>query len=132
METVVIDAQALFYLQKTEIPKLLNELRQDIMEGKIRAIIPTIAISELLWKVRRTGDIYFQKLRISVENWKKSPNIIIDSFDNKIIDLMLQNKESYELHDEIIAMTCLKYDTSIIYTKDPKFEDIWHLELRKW
>ena len=132
METVIIDAQALFYLQRTEIPKSLDNLRQYIMEGKIRAIIPTIAISELLWKIRRSDEAYLQKLQQAVENWKRSPNIIIDSFDTPIVDMMLQNRDSYEIHDEIIAMTCRKYNTSIIYTKDQKFKDIWHLTLRKW
>jgi len=61
---------------------------------------------------------YFSKLRQTVENWKKSPNIVVDGFDVTILDLMLQNRNSYELDGEIIAMTCLKYNTQIIFTKD--------------
>ncbi len=45
---------------------------------------------------------------------------------------MLKNSESHELHDEIIAMTCKKYDTDIIYATDKKFEEIFHLTLRSW
>ena len=64
--------------------------------------------------------------------WKESPNIIIDSFDTEILDLMLQNETSEELHDEIIVMTCQKYQTKIIYAKDNNFKDNFNLRLRKW
>jgi len=49
-----------------------------------------------------------------------------------IIKLMLQNKESHELHDEIIAMTCKKYETNIIYSTDKKFKEIFNLKLISW
>ena len=45
---------------------------------------------------------------------------------------MLNNTESHELHDEIIAMTCRKYNTNIIYSTDAKFREIFNLELRSW
>ena len=62
----------------------------------------------------------------------KSENVIIDNFDLETLKMMLKNSESHELHDEIIAMTCKKYDTDIIYSKDKKFEEIFHLKLRSW
>ncbi len=37
---------------------------------------------------------------------------------------MIENEKSNELHDEIIAMTCYKYSTNLIYTRDLKFKDI--------
>ena len=56
---------------------------------------------EILWKMRRWGKLAeFSK---AFTLWKESPNIIIDSFDTEILDLMLQNETSEELHDEIIA-----------------------------
>jgi predicted nucleic acid-binding protein len=130
METVIIDAQALFYLQKKKIPPILEELRTKLIEGKIKAIIPTIAIAELLWKMHRWGKLV--EFKKAYEIWKQSQNIIIDSFDEKIIDLMSQNEISEELHDEIIAMTCHKYNTKIIYANDQNFEENYKLTLRKW
>ena len=132
MEKVVIDAQALFYLQKTNIPEKLNKLREDIINGKIIAIIPSIAICELLWKIRKTGGKVIEKFQQIYENWKNSPNIIIDNLNNEILELMLKNNENIELHDEIIAMTCKKNGTLIIYSKDEIFQKIWQLKLIKW
>ena len=129
---VVLDAVALFHLQIRNPPKVLKLLQQDIINGKIIAIIPTIAISEILWKKRKEGLENLNKLKIAYSKWKKAPNIIIDSFDVKILDKMMEIKESYELHDEIIALTCKKYNTTIIYTKDQKFKDFWGLNSIAW
>ena len=130
LEKVVVDAQALFYLQKSKIPQKLDDLRNQILEGKIVAIIPTIAIAELLWKMRK-----WKKLKVfnqAFNNWKEASNIIIDSFDLKILENMTQNETNYELHDEIIAMTCQKHGTKTIYAKDNIFKDIFGLKLVKW
>ena len=129
---VVLDAVALFYFQISKMPKILKDLQQRIIDGEIAAIIPTIAISEILWKLRKEGVKELENLKIAYLNWKKSPNIIIDSFDVEILDEMMESKESYELHDEIIAMTCIKYKTKIIYTKDKKLRDFWNLEPISW
>jgi predicted nucleic acid-binding protein len=130
MEKVVLDAQALFELQKTILPPILEDLRKKIISEEIQVIIPTIAISELLWKMRKWGKLNeFQK---AYSIWKQSSNIIIDSFDEKVIDLMVKNASSFELHDEIIAMTCLKYKTNIIYGKDWNFDANFKLILKKW
>ena len=59
-------------------------------------------------------------------------NIIIDDFNLEIIKLMLNNAESHELHDEIIAMTCKRHNTDIIYSKDNNFKEIFNLQLRSW
>lgn len=130
MEKVIIDAQALFEMQKSEIPPILEELREEIIKGTVQAIIPTVAIAELMWKMRKWGKLDAFKLAYTL--WKQSPNIIIDNFDQKILDLMITNESSFELHDEIIAMTCLKYDTNIIYGRDWNFDKNFHLKLRKW
>ena len=45
---------------------------------------------------------------------------------------MLKNVKSHELHDEIIAMTCKKHDTAIIYSKDKRFKEIFNLQLKSW
>ena len=129
---VVLDAVALFNLQISNPPKILKDLRQDIIDGKFTAIIPTIAISEILWKKRKEGQASLEKFKIAYSKWKKAPNIIIDSFNVEILDKMIEIKESYELHDEIIAMTCHKYKTKIIYTNDPQFKDFWDLNPRSW
>jgi len=129
---VVLDAVALFQLQLKNMPQTLRSLQQDIVKGKIIAVIPTIAISEILWKKRREGSKQLNQLKIAFLKWKKSPNIVIDSFDVAILDEMMETKESYELHDEIIALTCHKYNTAIIYTKDPKFKDFWGLSPISW
>ena len=57
---------------------------------------------------------------------------MIDSLDITILDQMMDNKDSYELHDEIIAMTCKKYQTKTIYTRDPKLRDFWGLDIISW
>lgn len=131
-EKAVIDAQVLFYFhyeyQKT--PLILQQLKRKVIEGGITVIIPTIAIAELFWKMRKAGKInVFKK---ALNRWKSSENIIIDDFDLEIIQLMLKNAESHELHDEIIAMTCKKYNMDIIYSNDKKFEEIFNLQLRSW
>lgn len=129
---VVLDAVALFYFQMSKMPKILKDLQQKIINGEATAIIPTIAISEILWKLRKEGIKELDRLKIAYLNWKKSPNIIIDSFDIEILDKMIESKESYELHDEIIAMTCYKYNTKIIYTRDKKLKDFWNLNTISW
>lgn len=131
-EKVVIDAQVLFYFHYNyeKIPTILQELKKDVIEGKKIAIIPTIAIVELLWKMRRAGKI--NQIRTAIKRWEKAVNVIIDNFDMDIIKLMLKNGESHELHDEIIAMTCKKHNTEIIYSTDEKFEEIFGLKLASW
>ena len=54
VEKAVIDAQVLFYFHYNykKIPMMLKELKQQVINGEITVIIPTIAISELLWKMR--------------------------------------------------------------------------------
>jgi len=131
-EKAVIDAQVLFYFHYNykKVPLLLQELKRNVVNGNITAIIPTIAISELLWKMRKIGKI--KAVRKAIERWENSENVIIDKFDIEIVRLMLENDESYELHDEIIAMTCKKYKTDIIYSTDKKFEEVYKLKLRSW
>ncbi len=129
---VVLDAVALFYLQKKDPPKVLKNLQQEIINRKIIVVIPTIAISEILWKLRKEGKEALKILQGDYVRWKMSPNIIIDSFDTEILERMIELKNSYELHDEIIAMTCIKYKTKIIYTKDSKFKDFWGLDPISW
>ncbi|MBN1215669.1 MAG: PIN domain-containing protein [Candidatus Lokiarchaeota archaeon] len=128
----VIDAQVLFYFHYTysKVPKLLQILKEDIIKGKITAIIPIIAISELLWKMRKIGKI--NEVKEAIKRWEISENIIIDNFDLDTLKLMLNNDQSHELHDEIIAMTCKKYGTKIIYGTDIKFKEIFNLDLRTW
>ncbi len=130
MDKVVIDAQALFYLQRKTIPPILKDLRQAILDGRVVVIIPTIAIAELLWKMRKWGRVEeFQK---ALQTWKDSPNITIDGFDVEIVEKMIENPINTELHNEIIAMTCKKYKTRVIYSKDQAFETNFGLVLRKW
>jgi len=131
-EKVVIDAQVLFYFHydSKKIPLLLQELKKKVIDGQITAIIPTIAISELLWKMRKAGKI--EAVKKAINRWEKSENVIIDDFNLEIIKLMLKNVESHELHDEIIAMTCKKHNTNIIYSSDKKFKEIFNLQLRSW
>jgi len=131
-EKAVIDAQVLFYFHYNykKVPLLLQELKRNVVNGNITAIIPTIAISELLWKMRKIGKI--KAVRKAIERWENSENVIIDKFDIEIVRLMLENDESYELHDEIIAMTCKKYKTDIIYSTDKRFEEVYKLKLRSW
>ncbi|GEM_PF-7004760 len=59
--------------------------------------------------------------------WKRSPNIIIEPFSLEILELMVGNRDRYELHDEIIAMTCRKYSTRLICTKDEKLTRTYNL-----
>ncbi len=131
-EKAVIDAQVLFYFHYDykKVPLMLQELKKKVIDGEITVIIPTIAISELVWKMRKIGKI--DAVKKAIERWEKSENVIIDDFDIEIIKLMLENIKSHELHDEIIAMTCKKYDTSIIYSTDKKFKEIFNLKLRSW
>ncbi len=131
-EIAVVDAQVLFYFHYDykKIPLLLQELKKEVIKGDIIVVIPTIAISELFWKMRKAGKI--SAFKKALARWEVSENIIIDDFDLKIIKLMLNNAESHELHDEIIAMTCRKYDTNIIYSTDKKFEEVFGLQLRSW
>jgi len=131
-EKEVIDAQVLFYFHYDykKVPLMLQELKKKVIDGEITVIIPTIAISELVWKMRKTGKI--DAVKRVIERWEKSENVIINDFDIEIIKLMLKNIESHELHDEIVAMTCKKYNTSIIYSTDKKFEEIFNLKLRSW
>ncbi|MFX1345140.1 MAG: type II toxin-antitoxin system VapC family toxin [Promethearchaeota archaeon] len=132
VEKAVIDAQVLFYFHYDykKIPPILQELKKKVINGEITVILPTIAIAELLWKMRRVGKTNAYKEALN--RWESSENIIIDNFDLKIIKLMLKNVKSHELHDEIIAMTCEKHDTDIIYSKDSKFKEIFDLQLRSW
>ena len=99
-----------------------------ILNGTIKVIIPTIAIAELLWKMRKWGEL--PKFRKALESWKHSPNILIDSFDLTILESMVQNTSSEEIHDEVIAMTCKKHNVNIIYSNDDNFEQNYGLTLR--
>jgi predicted nucleic acid-binding protein len=132
IEKVVVDAQVLFYfhynLQK--VPALLQDLKRKVIEGKIIIIIPTIAIAELLWKMRKNGKM--NEMRIAIQRWESSENVIIDPFDIETIKLMLNNKDSHELHDEIIASTCKKHQIDTIYATDKKFHELFGLNLRSW
>jgi len=132
VEKAVIDAQVLFYFHYNyeKVPLLLRELKQNVINGKITVIIPIIAISELLWKMRKIGKML--SVKKAIKRWEESENVIIDNFDLQTLKLMLKNKESHELHDEIIAMTCKKYKTDIIYATDRKFEEVFDLTLRSW
>ena len=131
-EKAVIDAQVLFYFHYDyqKIPLILQQLKKKVINGEITVILPTIAIAELLWKMRRVGKL--NAFEEALNRWEKSENIIIDDFNMDIIKLMLINVESHELHDEIIAMTCKKHNTDIIYSKDKKFKEIFNLQLRSW
>ncbi|KKM76841.1 hypothetical protein LCGC14_1376030 [marine sediment metagenome] len=131
-EKVVIDAQVLFYFHYDyqKIPSILQQLKKKVIDGEVTVILPTIAIAELLWKMRKAGKTSaFNK---ALNRWEISENIIIDDFNLEIIKLMLKNAKSHELHDEIIAMTCKKHKTDIIYSTDKKFKEIFNLQLRTW
>ncbi|TXT59836.1 MAG: PIN domain protein [Promethearchaeota archaeon] len=80
--------------------------------------------------MRKAGKI--TQVRKAIKRWEKAVNVIIDNFDMNIIKLMLNNFVSHELHDEIIAMTCKKHNTEIIYSTDEKFEEIFGLKLASW
>lgn len=132
IEKVVIDAQVLFYFHYDyhKVPSLLQQLKKKVINGEITVVLPTIAIAELLWKMRKAGKILaFKK---ALNRWEKSENVIIDDFNIETIKFMLENAKSHELHDEIIAMTCKKHDTDIIYSKDKKFKEIFNLQLISW
>ena len=132
IEKAVIDAQVLFYFHYNyqKIPPILQQLKKKVINGEITVILPTIAIAELLWKMRKAGKTgAFEE---ALNRWESSENIIIDDFNLTIIKLMLKNAKSHELHDEIIAMTCKKYDTEIIYSNDKKFKEMFNLQLRSW
>ncbi|MFX1260358.1 MAG: type II toxin-antitoxin system VapC family toxin [Promethearchaeota archaeon] len=131
-EKVVVDAQVLFYFHYNyqKVPSMLQELKRKVIDGKLTVVIPIIAIAELFWKMRKVGKI--NEVKEAIDRWEKSENIIIDDFNLEIIKLMLENIESHELHDEIIAMTCKKYNTNVIYSTDKKFKEIFKLQLRSW
>ena len=131
-EKVVIDAQVLFYFHYDyqKVPSNLQQLKKKVIDGDVNVIIPTIAIAELLWKMRKAKKI--SEFKEALSRWEKSENVIIDDFNLESIKLMLKNTKNHELHDEIIAMTCKKHDTDIIYSKDKKFKEIFHLQLRSW
>ena len=132
IEKAVIDAQVLFYFHYDyqKIPPILQQLKKKVINGEITVILPTIAIVELLWKMRKAGKT--SAFKEALNRWESSENIIIDDFNMTIIKLMLKNAKSHELHDEIIAMTCKKHDTNIIYSNDKKFKEIFNLQLRSW
>ena len=90
-EKVVVDAQVLFYFHYDykKVPSMLQELKKKVIDGEITVIISIIAISELLWKMRRAGKI--EAVNKAIERWEKSENVIIDDFDLEIIKLMLEN-----------------------------------------
>jgi predicted nucleic acid-binding protein len=96
----------------------------------VTAIIPAIAIAELLWKMRRAGKS--QQVQEAIGRWEHSENVLIDPFDLEIVKLMLENPESPELHDEMIAMSCRRHNTNIIYATDENFSENFGLELRSW
>ena len=132
IEKAVIDAQVLFYFHYDyqKIPPILQQLKKKVINGEITVILPTIAVAELLWKMRKAGKT--SAFEEALNRWESSENIIIDDFNVTIIKLMVKNAKSHELHDEIIAMTCKKYDTNIIYSNDKKFKEIFNLQLRSW
>ncbi|MHA1440072.1 MAG: type II toxin-antitoxin system VapC family toxin [Promethearchaeota archaeon] len=132
MEKAVVDAQVLFYFHYdyNKIPTLLQNLKKRVIKGQVTIIIPVIAIAELFWKMRKKNKI--KQIEEAIQRWEISENIIIDDFDLNTIKLMFENKESHELHDEIIAMSCKKHKTNVIYSTDKKFRDIFGLELRTW
>ncbi len=131
-EKVVIDAQVLFYFHYDyqKIPSILQQLKKKVINGEVIVIVPTIAIAELLWKMRKTGKI--NAFKEALNRWESSENIIIDDFNLEIIKLMLNNAKSHELYDEILAMTCKKHTTDIIYSTDRNFKEVFKLQLRSW
>ena len=132
MEKAVVDAQVLFYFHYDyqKVPTILKQLKKRVIEGSTTIIIPTIAIAELLWKMRRAGKI--EEFKEALNRWEHSENIIIEPFDLKVIKMMMENVRSHELHDEIIAMTCKIHDTNFIYSTDTKFKENFGLELKTW
>ena len=142
MLKAVIDAQVLFYFhyRKEKIPRMLLELKNKLIAREITAIIPIVAIAELFYKMSKkkkndTDEDVLRRinaLQKAINRWKQADNIIIDNFDQEILDLMIQNKTHHEIFDEIIAMSCKKHNTKIIYATDTKFRDIFGLELKSW
>ena len=132
IEKAVIDAQVLFYFHYDyqKIPPILQQLKKKVINGETTVILPTIAIAELLWKMRKAGKI--SAFEEALNRWESSENIIIDDFNMTIIKLMIKNTKSHELHDEIIAMTCKKHNTNIIYSNDKKIKEKFNLQLRSW
>ena len=49
-EVVILDAVALFHLNKSDPPKILKTLQEKIIKNEIKVVIPAIAILEILWK----------------------------------------------------------------------------------
>ena len=132
IEKVVIDAQVLFYFHYSyqKVPPLLQDLKKKVINGEITVILPTIAIAELLWKMRRAGKI--KAFKEALDRWESSENVIIEDFNLELIKLMVKNVKSHELHDEIIAMTCKKHGTDIIYSTNSQFKENFNLQLRSW
>jgi predicted nucleic acid-binding protein len=139
---VIVDAQVLFYFhyRKEKIPPLLADLKSQIIKGQITAIIPVVAIAELFYKARKRSDVDTEdqihervlRVQIAVQRWKRAENVIIDYFDEEILDFLLQNDEYNEIFDELIALSCKRHQTNIIYTRDRKFETVFKLEIRPW
>ena len=69
-EKAVIDTQVLFYFHYDykKVPLTLQELKKKVIDGEITVIIPIIAISELLWKMRKTGKV--EAVKRAIERWK--------------------------------------------------------------
>lgn len=89
-----------------------------------------IAIAELLWKMRKAGKR--EAVQKAISRWERADHVIIEGFDVEILKMIAKNDQSHELHDEVIAMTCKKHGTRIIYATDRKFEEVFGLELRSW
>ncbi len=142
VEKVILDAQVLFYFhyRKEKIPAKLRELKAKIIARKITAIIPVVAIAELFYKARKQEkkdtetEVNERVTRVqrAVARWKQAENIIIDYFDEEILDFLLQDPRHHELFDEIIALSCKRHQTDIIYSRDRKFKEVFGLELRSW
>ncbi|MHA1376359.1 MAG: hypothetical protein ACTSR7_18935, partial [Promethearchaeota archaeon] len=94
IEKVVVDAQVLFYFHYNyqKIPIMLQHLKKKVIEGEISVIIPTIAIAELLWKLRKAGKT--NEFKEALSRWESSENIIIEDFNLKILKSMIKNVKS--------------------------------------
>ncbi len=140
VEKVVLDAQVLFYFhyRKEKIPAKLCELKARIITGEVTAIIPVVAIAELFYKARKREkkdteeDVKERVARVqkAVIRWKQSENVIIDYFDEEILDFPLQSQQHHELFDEIISFSCKQHQTNIKYSRDQKFKEFFGLELK--
>ena len=129
MVKIVIDTNLL--LKKVADDKSqVMEIIERCLAGKYQ---PTVSRRILKKTVEVLG-----KLDLSPESQEKLEDffavceVIPADFNLEIIKLMLENIESHELHDEIIAMTCKKYNTNIIYSTDDKLKEIFKLQLRSW